>query len=226
MNKFDFKDFRNFFRSSNPGKMTAFDDIMKKQNVQSPYILEEREMNVTQMDVFSRLMGERQIFFASEVTDNSASITIAQLLYLASVSNEDIIMYVLTGGGSCSAGMGIVDTMNYIKPDIKTINVGMAASMGSVILASGTRGKRCSLPNAMTLVHQPLINNLGGPTADIMIEARQMELLRERLFRYLAQRSGQSYEKILEDAKRDFWLNAQETLEYGLIDQIIDIKLD
>ena len=117
--KFDLNDFRGFFKAGNPSMMTAFDDIMtKKEAVQSPYILEEREMHVTQMDIFSRLMGERQVFFASEVDDYSASITIAQLLYLDSQSDTDITMYIMTGGGSCSAGLGICDTMNFIKSDI------------------------------------------------------------------------------------------------------------
>jgi ATP-dependent Clp protease protease subunit len=227
--KFDLNDFRGFFKAGNPSMMTAFDDIMtKKEAVQSPYILEEREMHVTQMDIFSRLMGERQVFFASEVDDYSASITIAQLLYLDSQSDTDITMYIMTGGGSCSAGLGICDTMNFIKSDIKTINVSMAASMGSLLLSSGTRGKRFSLPNASCLIHQPLIGGggLSGPTADIMIEAKQMELLRERLFRYLAQRTGQPYEKIFEDARRDFWLNAEECKKYGIIDEIIETKMD
>ena len=213
------KDFRNFFRSRHPFKMTMFDDIV---NQQAPYILEEREMRVTQMDVFSRLMAERQIFFSSQVNDDSASIIIAQLLYLDSIGNDDITMYIMTGGGSCSAGLGICDTMDYVKSDISTINVSMAASMGSLLLACGTKGKRYSLPNAQVLIHQPLISgSLGGPTADIMIEAKQMELLRERLFRILASRTGQPYEKILDDAARDFWLTAEESLEYGVVDKII-----
>ena len=186
--KFNLNDFRGFFKAGNPGMMTAFDDIMtKKEAVQSPYILEEGEMHVTQMDIFSRLMGERQVFFASEVDDYSASITIAQLLYLDSQSDTDITMYIMTGGGSCSAGLGICDTMNFIKSDIKTINVSMAASMGSLLLSSGTRGKR---------------------------------------FSYLAQRTGQPYEKIFEDARRDFWLNAEECKKYGIIDEIIETKMD
>lgn len=215
------KDFRKFFQSRHPYKMTMFDDITR-QAYQTPSILEEREMRATQIDVFSRLMAERQIFFSSQVNDESASIVIAQLLYLDSIGNDDITMYIMTGGGSCSAGLGICDTMDYIKSDVATINVSMAASMGSLLLSCGTKGKRYSLPNAQVLIHQPLISGgLGGPAADIMIEAKQMELLRERLFRILASRTGQPYEKILEDAARDFWLTAEESLAYGVVDKII-----
>lgn len=214
------EDFRKFYKSKHPFRMTAFDDITAQQ---TPYILEEREMRMTQMDVFSRLMAERQIFFSSQVDDDSASITIAQLLYLDSLGQDDITMYIMTGGGSCSAGLGICDTMDYIRSDVSTINVSMAASMGSLLLSCGTKGKRFSLPNASVLIHQPLIGGRGlsGPTADIMIEAEQMKLLRERLFRILSDRTGQPYEKILEDAARDFWLTAEESLKYGLVDKII-----
>lgn len=220
------EDFRKFYRSLHPFKMTEFDDRMATLiplGVQTPYILEEREMRATQIDVFSRLMAERQIFFSSQVDDNSASIIIAQLLYLDSLGEEDITMYIMTGGGSCSSGLGICDTMDFIKSDVSTINVSMAASMGSLLLACGTKGKRLSLPNASVLIHQPLIGGggLSGPTADILIEAKQMELLREKLFRILASRTGQPYEKILEDAARDFWLTAEESLKYGIVDKII-----
>lgn len=221
-------DFRKYYKSREPYNMTAFDDIISEVEAhQSPYILEERKMNVTQMDIFSRLMRERQIFFASPVTDESASITVAQLLYLDSISNEDIIIYIMSPGGSVHVGMGVIDTMHFIKSDIKTINAGIAASMGSLLLAAGTRGKRFSLPNATVLIHQPLISGgISGPAADIIIEAENLKIIRERLFKYLAQRTGQTYEKILTDAARDLWLSAEESKEYGVIDAIIATKLD
>ena len=218
------KDFKKYYRSKYPYNMSILEDYEKKATV-SPYILEEREMHVTQMDVFSRLMAERQIFFTSAVTSETASIIVAQLMYLDSVSGDDIIMNILSPGGECSAGMSIVDTMGYINADVSTINIGMCASMGSCLLAAGKKGKRKSLPNASVLIHQPLISGGGisGPTADILIEAKQMELLRERLFKFLAIRTGQPYEKLCQDAQRDFWLNAEESLAYGIVDEIINI---
>lgn len=223
------KDFRSYFKSKNPYMMTGFDDYNKKhQALISPYILEERELHVTQLDVFSRLMMQRTIFFTGEVEDTIAAVTQAELLYLDGTGVGDINMYINSPGGSCSSGLGVVDTMNYVQSDVATINVGMAASMGSLLLVSGARGKRRSLPNAEVLIHQPLIGGHGisGPTDDITIEAEQMKMLKERLFKIIAQRTGQPYEKIVEDARRDFWLTAEAAKDYGCIDEIIKVKLD
>lgn len=191
MKEFDKKDYEKFVKSRYPNSSAI------REMVQSPYILEEHEIRATSMDVFSRLLMDRQIFFSSAVSDESAAIVVAQLLYLDSIGDSDITMYVLSPGGSCSAGASIIDTMGFIKSDISTINVGMAASYGAVIAACGTRGKRLTLPNASYLVHAPLISGGGitGSTADILIEAKEMEKLRERLFKILSQRTGQAYEK-------------------------------
>ena len=198
------------------------------KSMQSPYILEEHELHATQLDIYSRLMKDRQIFFSSEVNDDTASIVIAQLLYLDSVDQSDITMYIMSPGGSCSAGLGIIDTIGSLKSKVSTINVGMAASMGCLIAAAGARGKRLALPNARFLIHQPLIGGHGitGCADDIEIEATEINKTKKKLFEFLSQRTGQPYDKIVSDAKRDNWLSAEEALEYGLIDKIIPIKWD
>lgn len=187
----------------------------------NPTILEERKLNVTQMDVFSRLMQERQIFLGTGIDADVANIINAQLLYLESVSNDDITIYVNSPGGVCYDGLSIIDTMNYIESNVSTICCGMAASMGAVILSAGEKGKRFALPHSRVMIHQPL-GGARGQATDILIEAEQIKILKQELCGILAENSGQTLEKVLEDCERDHWLIAQEAKEYGLIDCVIN----
>ena len=190
----------------------------------SPSILEERQLNVTQMDVFSRLMMDRIIFLGTEVNDYTANVIQAQLLYLDSAdSDKDISIYLNTPGGSVYAGLGIYDTMQFIKSDVSTICTGMAASMGSVLLCAGTKGKRAALPHSRVLIHQPL-GGAEGQASDILIAAKEIEKTRAELISIIAQHSGQSYDKVFADADRDFWMTAEEARQYGMVDKILSKK--
>ena len=187
----------------------------------NPTIIEERQLNVASMDVFSRLMMDRVIFLGVPIDDDVANIIQAQLLYLESVDPEaDITMYINTPGGSVSAGLAIYDTMQLIKPDVATVCTGMAASMGSILLCSGARGKRSMLPHSRVMIHQPM-GGVKGQASDILIEAREIESVREELYRIIAGHTGQSYEKVFADADRNFWMNAPQALEYGMVDAIL-----
>lgn len=222
-----FKDFRKFYQSRNPYKMTAFDDIMEaKDSYINPSIIEEREMHVTQLDVFSRLMMDRQIYFGHEVNQDTCNITIAQLLYLDSVGHDDITMYLCSPGGLVVDGFGLVDTMGMIKSDINTIGTGMAASMGSLLIASGTRGKRKALKDTWVMLHQ-LSSGFSGKFRDILIEAEFCKKLTDMLYNHLAQRTGQPYDVIKEACEHgDNWLSADESKAFGLIDEVIVPKWD
>jgi len=187
----------------------------------NPSIIEERKLNVAQMDVFSRLMMDRIIFLGVPVDDDVANIIQAQLLFLASQdSAADISMYINTPGGSVSAGLGIYDTMQIIAPDVATICTGMAASMGAILLCAGASGKRSCLPHSRVMIHQPL-GGVSGQASDIIIEAREIEKIRHELYEILADHSGQAYEKIAADADRNYWMDSAEALEYGIIDKIL-----
>lgn len=221
-------DFRKFYRSENPYKMTAFDDYVKKQNgYMNPYILEERDLHVTQLDIFSRLMMDRIIYFNSDVDDISASVTVGQLLFLDSTGNNDITMYIMSGGGVISSAFGILDTMDIIKSDIKTVSVGLSASAASLMLSNGTIGKRSSLLRSRILLHEPRImgsHGITGPYNDMEIEIKEMKILKEMTFGVLAKNTGKTYEEICEDADRDLWLSPEQALNYGslgIIDSII-----
>lgn len=185
----------------------------------NPTILEERKLNVTQMDVFSRLMMERIIFLGTGIDSDVANIVNAQLLYLSSLSDEDITLNINSPGGEVYSGMAIIDTMNFVTNDIQTVCMGMAASMGAVILSSGTKGKRGALTHSRVMIHQPL-GGAKGQASDILIEAEQIKLVKDELCKMLADNSGQSFEKVIEDCDRDHWLTAKEALDYGLIDII------
>lgn len=190
----------------------------------NPTILEERKLNVASMDVFSRLMMDRILVLGTEINDDVANIITAQLLFLASQDDKsDITMYLNTPGGSVSAGLSIMDTMNLVSPDIATTVTGMAASMGSILLCSGTKGKRSALPHSRVLIHQPL-GGARGQASDILIAAKQIEQCREELCTILAEQSGQSHDKVFVDMDRDYWMTSQEALEYGMIDKIIGGK--
>ena len=190
----------------------------------NPSIIEERKLNVAQMDVFSRLMMDRIIFLGVQIDDDVANIIIAQLLFLASVDPKaDISLYLNTPGGQVSSGLAIYDTMQLIQPDVATICTGMAASMGSILLVAGQKGKRSALPHSRVMVHQPL-GGVQGQASDILIEAKEIEKLRTELFSIIAEHSGQPYAKVAADGERNFWMTAKEALEYGMVDQILTKK--
>lgn len=187
----------------------------------NPYILEERQLNVTQMDVFSRLMMDRIIFMGTQVTDQSANIIQAQLLYLDSADpDKDISLYINSPGGSVYAGLGIYDTMQYVNSDVSTICTGMAASMAAVLLVAGEKGKRFALPHSRVMIHQPM-GGIQGQASDIEITAREILKLKEELYRIISDHSGQPYEKVEADSDRDYWMIAREAKEYGMIDRIL-----
>lgn len=190
----------------------------------SPSILEERQLNVTQMDVFSRLMMDRIIFLGTEVNDYTANVIQAQLLYLDSAdSDKDISIYLNTPGGSVYAGLGIYDTMQFVKSDVATICTGMAASMGAVLLVAGTEGKRAALPHSRVMIHQPL-GGAQGQASDMEITVKEILKLKQELYQILADHSHNTIERITADSDRDHWMTAQEALEYGMIDRIYSKK--
>lgn len=187
----------------------------------TPNIIEERQMNAVAMDVFSRLMMDRIIFMGTGINDQIANIIQAQLLFLESTdANKDIQIYVNSPGGSVYAGLGIYDTMQFIKPDVATICTGMAASMGAVLLCAGEKGKRSALPHSRVMIHQPL-GGAQGQASDIEITAREIITLKEELYNIIAKHSGQSYDKVYEDSDRDYWMKADKAKEYGMIDEIL-----
>lgn len=187
----------------------------------TPYITEERELRVAQMDVFSRLMMDRIIFLGAAVDDNVANIIQAQLLFLQSADpKKDIQMYINSPGGSVYAGFGIYDTMHLISPDVATICTGMAASMAAVLLCSGAKGKRAALSHSRVMLHQPL-GGVQGPASDIEITAREVMKVKKELYEILAKHSGQKYEKIHEVSDRDFWMIAAEAKEFGIVDEVL-----
>ena len=185
-----------------------------------PYVIEQTGTGERSYDIFSRLLKERIIFLGDQVTDASAELIVAQMLFLEGEDpDKDIQFYINSPGGSISAGMAIYDTMQFVKCDVSTICVGMAASMGSFLLAGGTKGKRYSLPHSEILIHQPL-GGTEGQASDIAIQAAHMAAIKERMNRLLAQNTGQPYEKIVKDTDRDNWMTPEQALEYGLIDRI------
>ena len=186
----------------------------------TPYILEEREMRVTQMDIFSRLMRERLLWVAGPVNDRMSTVVQAQLMYLDSTDNLDITMHIDSPGGSVKSGLSMVDVMDYIKCDIRTVNTGMAASMGSVLLGAGTKGKRSSLRFSKTMLHQSS-GGAGGNIQDARINFIEWEKTNKILFELLGGYCGKSAEEVTQDATRDFWLSAEEAVAYGIIDEVV-----
>ena len=190
----------------------------------NPTVIEERKLNVASMDVFSRLMMDRIIWLGCPIDDDVANIVQAQLLFLSSVDPKaDISLYINSPGGSVSAGLGIYDTMQIVSPDVATICTGMAASMGSVLLCAGAKGKRSALPHSRVMIHQPL-GGVRGQAEDILIEAREIEKCRKELFEIIASHSGQPLEKVFEDGDRNYWMSADEALKYGMVDRIMKKK--
>jgi ATP-dependent Clp protease protease subunit len=197
---------------------------MVNNNYISPMIIEERQLNIATMDVFSRLMMDRIIFLGVPIYDSVANIIQAQLLFLESVdSKKDIQIYLNSPGGSVHAGLGIYDTMQYIAPDIATICTGMAASMGAVLLCAGAKGKRTALKHARVMIHQPM-GGAEGQATDIEITAREIQKLKKELYEIIAFHSGKDFDSIWKDADRDYWMTAQEARDYGMIDEILERK--
>ena len=210
--------YTKFVNNSAAGITSAIDT--PTSNYINPYILEERQLNVTQLDVFSRLMMDRIIFLGTEVNDYTANVIQAQLLYLDSVdSDRDISIYVNPPGGSVYAGLGIYDTMQFVRSRVATICTGMAASMGAVLLVAGEKGMRAALPHSRVMIHQPL-GGIQGQASDIEITAREILKLKDELYQIISDHSGQTVEKIRQDADRDYWMTAKEALEYGMIDKV------
>lgn len=187
----------------------------------SPSILEERQLNVTQMDVFSRLMMDRIIFLGSEINDYVANVIQAQLLFLDTADpGKDIFIYLNSPGGAVHAGLGIYDTMQYIRSSVGTICTGMAASMAAVLLVAGAKGKRSALPHSRVMIHQPM-GGAQGQASDMEITVREIQKLKKELYQIIADHSGQPFDKIAADSDRDYWMTAQEALDYGMIDNIL-----
>ncbi len=196
------------------------DNVQSSYGYISPTILEERQLNVTQMDVFSRLMMDRVIFLGTEVNDYTANVIQAQLLYLDSVDSErDINLYLNTPGGSVYAGLGIYDTMQFVKARVATICTGLAASMGAVLLVAGEKGMRAALPHSRVMIHQPL-GGIQGQASDIEITAKEILKLKDELYQIISDHSGKAIEQIRQDADRDHWMTSKEALEYGMIDNL------
>jgi len=198
-------------------------DYYKKQIEASmtPYILEERQLNVTQMDIFSRLLADRILWVAGGVNDNMSTVVQAQLMFLDNVSKEDITLHIDSPGGSVKSGLSMVDVMEYIKSDIRTINTGMAASMGSVLLGAGTKGKRSSLKHSRTMLHQSS-GGFSGNIQDAEVDWQEWKKINQELFELLGKYCGKTAAKVKKDATRDFWLTADEAVAYGIIDEVIN----
>ena len=190
-----------------------------------PMVVEQTNRGERSYDIYSRLLKDRIIFASGEVNDVMADLIVAQLLFLESEDpNKDIQLYINSPGGSVSAGFAIYDTMNYIKPDVSTICIGMAASMGAFLLASGDKGKRFALPNSDIMIHQPS-GGAQGQASDIQINAEKILKIRQKLNEILAERTGQDLEKIERDTDRDYWLTSEEAKKYGLIDKVIEKRV-
>lgn len=213
-------DFKKYALSEGLTSMNLHYHAQQIEANMTPYILEERELRVTQIDVFSRLLRDRIIWVSGVVNQQMCDIVQAQLMYLDSVENRDITLHINSPGGSVLHGLGMVDVMRYIKSDVSTINTGMAASMGSILLSSGTKGKRSSLNFSKVMIHQ-VSSGAQGHVEDNRISQMESEKYNYILFKMLAENSGKSFDEVLESARRDKWLNSQEALDFGFIDEII-----
>ena len=215
-------DFRRYATGHLGMNGMVLDDVMRAQaQYLNPYILEERQLNVTQMDVFSRLMMERIIFLGTQVDDYSANTIQAQLLYLDSVDpGKDISIYMNSPGGSVTAGLGIYDTMQFISSDVATLCTGMAASMAAVLLVAGKEGKRSALKHSRVMIHQPL-GGVQGQASDIEIEAREIQKFKKELYNIISEHSHQPFDKVWNDSDRNYWMTSEEAKEYGMIDEVL-----
>ena len=218
------KEFQAYY-TKHLGKPSSHLDYFSQQieSSMTPYILEEREMRVTQMDIFSRLMRDRLLWVAGPVNDHMSTIVQAQLMFLDSTDKADITMHIDSPGGSVKSGLSMVDVMEYISCDIRTVNTGMAASMGSVLLGAGTKGKRSSLRFSQTMLHQSSGGAVGN-IQDAEISMREWRKVNKILFDLLGSYCGKTAEQVMQDASRDLWLSSDEALEYGIIDEIVKTK--
>ncbi|MCH4182858.1 MAG: ATP-dependent Clp endopeptidase proteolytic subunit ClpP [Prevotella sp.] len=215
-------DFRKYATQKlNMNSMVLDDVVNAQQQYLNPYILEERQLNVTQMDVFSRLMMDRIIFLGTEIDDYTANTLQAQLLYLdSSDPGKDVSIYINSPGGSVTAGLGIYDTMQFISSDVATICTGMAASMAAILLVSGKEGKRSGLEHSRVMIHQPL-GGVQGQASDIEIEAKEIQKFKKELYTIISNHSHQSYDKVWKDSDRNHWMTAVEAKDYGMIDKVL-----
>lgn len=221
MKNFD-KELRDFTTKHQGVSTSVYDDYKTAQSYMiTPNIIEERKMNAVAMDVFSRLMMDRIIFLGVPINDDVANIITAQLLFLESIdAKSDVQIYINSPGGGVYAGLGIYDTMQYINPDVATICTGMAASMGAVLLCAGTKGKRTALKHSRVMIHQPL-GGAGGMASDVQITINEIKKIKKELYDILSEHSGQTYERIEQDSNRDYWMRAEEAMEYGMIDEVL-----
>ena len=218
------KEFQNYYVNHlGKGSLDLHYHQQKIEASLTPYILEERELRATQMDIFSRLMRDRLLWVAGPVNDNMSTVVQAQLMFLDSTDKTDITMHIDSPGGSVKSGLSMVDVMQYISCDIRTVNTGMAASMGSVLLGAGTKGKRSSLRFSKTMLHQTS-GGAGGNIQDARINFIEWEKTNKILFELLGEFCGKSAEQVTEDAARDFWLSADEAVDYGIIDEVVKTK--
>jgi ATP-dependent Clp protease protease subunit len=219
-------DFRKYATRHLGMNSLVLDDVIKSQNgYLNPYILEERQLNVTQMDVFSRLMMDRVIFLGTEINDYTANTLQAQLLYLDSVdSGKDISLYINSPGGSVYAGLGIYDTMQFIASPVSTLCTGIAASMAAVLLVAGSEGKRSALTHSRVMIHQPM-GGTQGQASDIEITAREIQKLKKELYTIISEHSHTPFDKVWADSDRDYWMTAQEAKDYGMIDEVMVKKV-
>ena len=219
MNNDDFRKYAIKHKGISSMTLDTFTSVY--DNYISPTIIEERQLNIATMDVFSRLMMDRIIFLGTPIDDYVANIIQAQLLYLESTDPaKDIQIYFNTPGGMVHAGLGIYDTIQYITSDVATICTGMAASMGAVLLAAGTKGKRSALPHSRVMIHQPM-GGAQGQASDIEITAREIQKTKKELYEILSKHTGKSLDKVEKDADRDYWMTADEAMKYGMIDEIL-----
>lgn len=215
------QEFNRYAKSELGASSSTIDAYAQQiQASMTPYILEERELRATQMDIFSRLMMDRLLWVAGPVNDAMSTVVQAQLMFLNTTSSEDITMHIDSPGGSVKSGLSMVDVMEYIDVDIKTINTGMAASMGSVLLGAGTKGKRMSLRHSRTMLHQSS-GGFSGNIQDAEVDMQEWQKINEELFVLLGSYCGKKPEQVKKDATRDFWLNADEALKYGIIDEVL-----
>ena len=212
------KEFKNYAIKHHGINSLYYEKIVSSM---TPYIIEERQLNVAQMDVFSRLMMDRIMFLGTSITDNVANIIQAQLLFLQSTdSSRDIQLYINSPGGGVYAGLGIYDTMQFIKPDVATICTGCAASMSAILLCAGKKGKRSALKHSRVMIHQPL-GGVSGQAADIEITAREILKLKDELYKIVSKHSNQSLKKVASDSDRDYWMKSEEALKYGMVDEVL-----
>lgn len=215
------EEFRKFAVKDQGISSLTTDQYISQIESLTPYIIEERPMNVTVLDVFSRMLKDRIIFLGTPIDDQVANIVTAQLLFLESTdSKSDIVMYLNSPGGSVYAGLGIYDTMQYVRPDVATICTGLAASMGAILLAGGAKDKRSALPHSRVMIHQPL-GGASGQASDIQVTAKQILQLKQELYDILAHHTGKDSEEIIKDSDRDFWMRAKEAKAYGIIDEVL-----